>query len=536
MKTLKKVLLSTLAAMIVLSANACKKEPDKDIKVVFTNDIHCGIKDNIDISSLLKYYDDIDRTNNYTFLVDAGDFSQGESIGTFSKGEDMYELMDKLGYDVVVPGNHEFDYSIPVLLKNSIHLTGKMICCNFYDLKKNEPVFDPYKILNAGSKKIAFIGVTTPDTIKGTSPTYFEDSDENYIYGFCQENEGKDFFDVVQKNIDECKKQGADYIILLAHLGEVESASIFNSVELIRNVTGVDAIFDGHSHDKYNTIYKDKDGKDVVAAQTGTKLESFGVLTIDKAGNKKIDLIDKVDGIDEEADAIISYYLTKLENALSEVIVKDSKVELTTLDKETGKRRVRNGETNLANLCADALLEEAKGADIALMNGGGIRDNIAPGDITYSDAYKVFPFNNMLCVVEVTGQTLKDALEFGAMDYPEERGGFMHPAGFTYTIDAKVPSHVVVDEQNIFKSVDGEYRVKDIMIKGEPIDLDKKYKLAALSYHLKRYGDGCDMFRGSKLIIDDFEFDVNALVNYLKICDLNKYADPKGEGRITILR
>ena len=239
-------------------------------------------------------------------------------------------------------------------------------------------------------------------------------------------------------------------------------------------------------------------------------------------------------------DAYMQAYIDGIESqyeASLETVLGHTSVDLTTLDPATGQRAVRKAETNLGDLCADAYRIQT-GADIGMQNGGGIRADIAAGNITYKDTLSVFPYGNMVCVAEVTGQQIKDCLEMGVRNYPEESGGFQHVSGLTYTVDSSVPSSVTTDAQGNFTGVTGAYRVNDIMVGGEPLDVNKTYTLASHNYLLKDGGDGMNMFMGSNIIRDEVSTDVDALSAYINE-NLGgsvgaEYADPHGQGRITI--
>ena len=384
--------------------------------------------------------------------------------------------------------------------------------------------------------KVAFVGVCTPETFTKSTPTYFQDANGNYIYGFCEGNNGADLYKAVQKAIDAAKAAGADYVIGLGHLGIDEQSSPWTSKEVIANTTGFDAFIDGHSHSTFSETIKDKSGKEVVFEQTGTKLANVGKIIIKADGtitHENVDL-NTVEP-DAEAAAYIQTITDKFDALQKQVVAKTS-VELT-INGADGKRAVRNAETNLGDLCADAY-RILLGADIAFVNGGGVRDNIKVGDITYGDIIKVHPFGNEACLVEVTGQQIKDALELGSAAYPGESGGFLQVSGLTYTINADIPSSVVKNDKSEFVKVDGAYRVSDIMVGGQPLDVNKTYTLASHNYMLKDAGDGYTMFgtKNVKLLKDGVMIDNQVLINYI-VNNLGgvvgeQYAAP--QGRITI--
>ena len=175
-------------------------------------------------------------------MVDAGDHIQGGAIGILSQGLDIIDIMNKIEYDVVALGNHEFDYGIDQLKKCEEKLKCGYISANYCYRKNKTSIFPPYKIIDLGEKKICFIGVTTPQTLSKTYLHNILDEDENMIYDFLTENEGKEFFDTVQKYVDEVKSEGADYVILLSHLGNEGDSDIYSSNYLLSNIIGVDAL------------------------------------------------------------------------------------------------------------------------------------------------------------------------------------------------------------------------------------------------------------------------------------------------------
>lgn len=524
---------------------------DKNIVVLFTNDVHCGVNDNIGYAGLAEYKNRINKDENYVALVDAGDFTQGAPIGTLSKGKDLVKIVEKVGYDFVIPGNHEFDYNMEHFLDNALDLTGLIHSANFIDLRTGKSVLPAYKIMTFGNKKVAFVGCTTPESFTKSTPAYFQDKDGNYIYTLSEDETGEKLYQSIQSAVDNAKGEGADYVILVGHLGVDGTTDRWKSTTVVENINGVDFVIDGHSHEvNSGLVVNDKDGKDVTIAQTGTKLSHIGQLTISKDGEFSVKLIDNVpvtDGSPTEdekgnklnaKDADIQSYIdgieAKFKESLAEVIVKDNKVNLIINNPDNDEERiVRKQETNLGDLCADAY-RTVLGADIGFMNGGGVRKAIKAGDITYNDCLTVMPFNNMATMVKCTGQIIKDALELGASRLPEENGGFIHVSGLTYTINSAIPSSVKFDDKNNFISVDGEYRVSDIKVNGQDLELDKEYTLACHDYMLINGGDGFTMFKGTEIIKDRVLPDVDVLVDYLKAEGTEKYSNPLGEGRITI--
>lgn len=515
-----------------------------DIVVLYDNDVHCAVDGYSTISALKK--DMKEKTDNVA-VVSSGDFIQGATIGALSKGENIIDIMNQVGYDAVTIGNHEFDYQIPQLMKLTNKLKSDVVSCNFMDLQKKKTVYKSYVIKKFGNKKVAFVGITTPESITKSTPAYFQDKKGNYIYGFCADLSGKALYSSVQTAVNSAKKAGADYVVALAHLGTDGITPEWTSTSVVKNTTGIDVVLDGHSHSTFaEDVEKNKSGKDVIVTSTGTKFANIGELVITGEGKISTQLVSLKDY--KKTDSAVSDYIANVEkqykDQISKVIGKTT-VDLTTLNTATGKRAVRNAETNLGDFCADAL-RNVLGSDVAIMNGGGIRDNIKQGDITYNNLLSVFPWSNMGCVMEVTGQQIKDALEMGAKNYPEESGGFLHVSGMTYEINSKIPSSVKVDEKGMFQSINGDYRVQNIKVlnsktgKYEDLNLTKKYTLAGINYTLKSSGDGYTMFKNSKLIKDEVAVDNEILINYLtnnlKGVVGSDYSDPAGQGRIVIIK
>lgn len=504
----------------------------KDIVILYTNDAHCGIEDGMGYQGLSAAKRALLAAGNKVLLVDNGDAVQGDTIGTLSKGEYIIDIMNKLGYDVATPGNHEFDYGMDQFNKLVEKADFDYISCNFVD-KDGNPVLKPYVIKEADGVKIAFVGISTPKTITTSTPTYFQDGNGNYIYGFMQDDTGEKLYAAVQSAVDAARKEGAKYVIAMAHLGIEADCQPWTSSDVIVNTSGIDVVLDGHSHSTIaGDIVKNKEGKDVILTSTGTKLANIGCLTITADGKLSSTLIND-DGVGETISEIKKGY-----EEMVNTVVASTKVELTVNDPVSGERMVRRQETNLGDLCADAY-RAMSGADIAVVNGGGIRVSIPAGDITYGQIIAVHPFGNEMCVVEATGQQILDALEMGARNAPGECGGFLQVSGMSYEIDLNVEPTVEVNADGMFTGVSGEYRVKNVKVGDEPLDLAKTYTLASHNYMLKSAGDGMAMFQGCTLLQDSVMIDNQVLINY--IVDVlggvvgEDYADPYGQGRITVI-
>ncbi len=374
------------------------------------------------------------------------------------------------------------------------------------------------------------------------------DEDGNYIYTFCEGNDGQDLYDAVQTAVDDATAEGADIVVALSHLGTDASSSPWTSTELIANTTGIDVVLDGHSHSVWECeVEQNKDGEDVIMSSTGTKLNAVGVLTIedDDEGNPVLTTSLHTEDIfqDDDMTAYIDEIKSQYEDTLTTVVA-HTDVDLTIYDltevDDNGDpiRIIRTQETNLGDLCADAY-RIVSGADIAFVNGGGIRASIPAGDITYEQIIAVHPYGNALCVVEATGQEILDALELSVSALPSESGGFLHVSGMTFEIDTTIDSTVVTDDKGMFVEVSGERRVQNVLVDGVEIDPEATYTLASHNYMLKSAGDGYNMFADNVLLQDEVMLDNQVLITYItEYLDGvvgEEYADAYGQGRITII-
>ena len=552
------VALNILTSIVIATDPAVPSINSDDIVILYTNDVHCGVGQVRDsdgkvtnigyagVAALKKYAAGIVGDGNVT-LVDAGDALQGDAVGTMSLGEYIVDIMNTVGYDIFAPGNHEFDYGMERMQELMGLMDAQVISSNFIDLKTDKPVFAPYTLISYGSTKVAYVGMTTPESFTKSTPVYFQDSEGNYIYSLSEDGNGTELYNAVQNAVNAALAEGADFVIAVGHLGIDESSAPWRSTDVIANTYGIDAFIDGHSHSTISSQgVQNKNGSTVILAQTGTRLSSIGCMTISADGTISAGLVSGYAEEDNDTKAFVSEILDSLETDLAEVVAVSS-VDLTVNDPLTGTRMVRNRETNLGDLCADAYRyvlgngktgAESGPADIAFVNGGGIRESIPAGDVTFGQVIAVHPFNNVGCVVEATGQQIIDALEMASRSAPSELGGFLQVSGLTYVIDLSIDSTVVTSDQGEFISVDGERRVRNVLVGGKPIDLDKTYTLASHNYMLLDGGDGLNMFRNNNIIVQPVILDNKVLITYIEEhlggVVGSEYANPYGQGRITV--
>ena len=558
------------------AASACWLGDKSDVTILYTNDVHTYIDKQ---SPKLTYAAIADLKQSYqnagkdVLLVDAGDHVQGTAYGSMDEGASIIKLMNAAGYDVATPGNHEFDYGMDRAKAIMKEADFPYLSCNWVDLRTTLRVLPSVKVFVRGGRRIAFVGVTTPETFTKSTPAYFMDkAQRKYIYDIQGGEDGKKLYDAVQKAIDKAKLL-ADVVIGLGHLGVDPSSSPWTSEEVIAHTSGFDAFIDGHSHTVMeNKQVKDASGKAVTLTQTGSYFANVGEMTIAADGTITTKLIPTHEGMDAGIAAMQTGWVSTVDDMLGEKIaVGDS--DFYVSDPATGKRRIRSAETNLGDFVADGIYTyfnevEKLHCDVAIMNGGGIRADVPAGDWTFKTCKQISPFGNVACLMSVTGKQIQDALEFAARFAGEdgkENGGFLQVAGATYEIHTDIPNTVQTDEKNVWiGSATGTPRVQNVKIYDKasgsylPLDPGATYALAGMNYTLRNLGDGFAMFDGAELIKDYVSEDYLVMSTYAMIFDgadaaglphlssansplaaypgyLLNYEQPYGAGRITIL-
>ena len=545
-------LLLAMVMMLALTITAGAEEvtttgAKTEVTVLYTNDVHTYIDKELSYASVSAMKQDYQKAGKQVLLVDAGDHIQGTAYGGMDEGKTIVQLMNAAGYDAATLGNHEFDYGMARALATVEEADFPYVSCNFYHEKNGvagDPVLDSYQVFNMNGTKVAFVGITTPESFTKSTPAYFQDANGKYIYGIAAGNDGAALYAAVQKAIDAAAKE-ADYVIALGHLGDDPSSRPWTSEEVIAHTTGLDAFIDGHSH---STVpmkqVKDKAGNTVVLTQTGSYFAAIGEMTIAADGTITAKLTTEYKNSDEKVAAMQKDWMDKVEGMLGEKIA-ETDIEFT-INGADGNRAVRKGATNLFDLNADAFywyINEVANldCDVAVMNGGGVRATIAAGDWTYKSCKTVNPFGNVLCLMKVPGQMILDALEFGSRDTPEsECGGFLSAAGLTYEIDSTVQYTGSQDDKGVWQSgPTGEYRVRNVKIYNkttgafEPLDVKKTYTLGGINYTLRNQGDGFNMFQesaGMELVMEGISMEYEAFAAYLKAF---KDTDGNGVANIT---
>lgn len=566
---------SAMAAAVPQASAGFLTGKDAAVTILYTNDVHTYIDNKSPkltyaaIAAMKQGYVDEGKP---VLLVDAGDHIQGTAYGSMDDGATIIELMNEAGYDIATPGNHEFDYGMARAKAIIKEADFPYVSCNWVDLRTGLRVLPAVKLFPAGGKWIAFVGITTPESFTKSTPAYFMNAKQTkYIYDILGGDDGRKLYDAVQRAIDKAKALGADIIIGLGHLGVDPSSSPWTSEDVIANTTGFDAFIDGHSHTVMeNKRVYDAAGKPVTLTQTGSYLANVGKMTIAEDGAITTELISTADVSDAAVAATAEAWINDVDTMLGEQIA-TTDIKFYINDPAAGKRRIRMGETNLGDFVADGIYTyfnevEQLDCDIAMMNGGGIRTDVAAGKWTFKTCKQISPFGNVACLMSVTGKQIQDALEFGARFVgPEgkENGGFLHVAGATYEIHTDIPNTVLTDDKNVWMgSATGTPRVQNVRIYNkktgayEPLDPNRTYALAGMNYTLRNLGDGFAMFDGAELIKDYVSEDYLVMSTYAMIFNavndvpvlssansplasypgyLLNYENPYGAGRIQVV-
>lgn len=554
-KAVYTLILIAVSLLILVGCTDRLTESGK-IVVLYTGDMHCSVEsgaNKLDFAQLALYKQAVSNSADYVTLVDCGDAVQGSNIGTLTKGESIVELMNEVGYDVCTFGNHEFDYGIDQLEKLMGMSDAEYICCNFMD--SDGCFVSPYTIRSYGELKIAYIGITTPYTLTSSNPEVFKDENGELKYSFCQDTSGEKLYNAVQNAVDTAIGMDADYVIALAHLGNGEGYSPYGSEDVIAATSGIDIVLDGHSHTVVESreVYN-KEGEPVMLTSSGSHMQYIGQVTIDtRRTTGKNDDVITIRLIDSSDYDRVAGKTEETEKEFEEILGTEIGYTAKTLsvNSENGNRLVRNRETGIGNFVADAY-RSLTNADIAFVNGGGIRADISEGKITYGDLLNVQPYGNMICVVEATGLEIRDALEMSYRmvegKYEDENGsvgesgGFFQLSGMKVVIDTSIPSGVKLDENGMFSGVEGERRVKEVYVLNgetgeyEPLSDSKTYTVASINYILLQGGDGFNMFMNNEVITSEAASDLQAVIEYLELSGGNideRYFAT--EGRITVL-
>jgi len=508
-------LLVSLLAAASCSPKVAVPTQSEDIVILYDNDVHCAAKGYAAMASLER---ELSERYKYVTLTSSGDFVQGGALGAVSKGEYMVTLMNRVGYDYVTLGNHEFDYGIPRQGELVSMLEAQVVDCNFYSTATGKRLYSPYKIAEYGYRKVAFVGVSTPYSFASSTPSNFRDKEGNWLYSLSID----DIYDVVQDAVNDARKDGADYVILLSHLGIDFEIDSINAYTMIANTAGIDAVLDGHSHSIIPSDKRlNKEGKEVILTSTGAYFNNIGCLTIASDGSisSKLVSVDKYDRWNASLTSVVDSIMTEYAKCGNRP-VGSCEAFLRAKD-DNGEWIVRSAESGIGDFCADAL-RYVTGCDIALLGGGTIRADLPKTDtLTFNHIYSMFPFGNTIAKATVSGQQIMDLLEFSMAALPGTFGAFFQVSGLKFDVDITTPSPVEFNKDKVFVRINGRRRVSNVKVlkaksgKYESIDPSGSYTVAGNSFTLLKHGDGQTVI-SEKLAVDLQILDTQVIESYIK--------------------
>ena len=505
MRTSNILAIASIAVVIVLFGSfLCsgeQEEQDPSFIILHSNDTHCyyGDDGSLGLSTLKCLKDQKMAEGQTVFVMDAGDFLQGNSYGTLTKGEASVEIMNAVGYDVGVPGNHDFDFTSEVMMQRISELNYPVICANLVYGSTNESVLDEYIVLERNGIRIGCFGLLTPETPVTTASGNMGDMTVT------------DPVEASERMVSLLEGMDVDCIVAIGHIGVIRNLPITSDV-ICQEVPGIDIFIDGHSHVEM------EDGKlvdgsidlvksDTVIASTGAYSKTVGMISVMTDGSVSAKLYRGDALADDSIEEIIEKIHEDAE-AVRSVVIGHSDVEMT------GERNVvRSQEAMLGDLVADSIRHYA-GTDVGMVNGGSIRATLPKGDITMGTVYDIMPFQNDIATLTVTGEQLLELCEFSVASLPASFGGFLQVSGMTFEVDL---------------SAEPGSRVSSVTVTGEPLDTEREYTLAIPDF-VANGGDGNNVLVGTPTQLSgDF---AEAIADYIK--ELKDISENTVEmGRIT---
>lgn len=523
MKTVSQVIMTLLVSILVVGCGTTKpsliNQPtalkQKSIVILYENDVHCEIDGYAQLRGLADAI--LKSDTSYVGIVSNGDYLQGALAGAISRGQYIVDIMKNVGYDAITLGNHEFDYGTPRMVELLPQIGVPVVSTNFSEYGATTPMYPPYVIKQYGNKRIAFVGTTTPETLRSESYSFFDKTGKQ-LYDLHTSQ----VYQLVQQAADKARAEGADYVVVLSHLGESGSEEGVTSLGLVSATRGINAVLDGHTHAVIPGNYvANLDGQQVPVSQTGTQFANIGKLWISPNGAFVTSLVKNADI--PYSNARVAASTDSIKAILNQVTSRE--VATVTFDLPVKDANsvwiVRKEEAPMGNLVADAFRSKMK-AQIGLINGGGLRNDIKAGRVNYGNAVSVQPFDNRVCMIEATGQQIMDMLVKCTANCPGLDGSFPQVSGMKYTIHTA--SHTVTDVQ--VENASGQY---------EPLELAKKYTIATTDYY--ENGGFYYVLKDCRLVEPGEQLSRDVLADYLE-------KDLKGvvgdeyrtvQGRITIV-
>lgn len=473
----------------------------KTISVVHVNDTHGRVEENekneeLGFAKLKTYYDDKNVENN-AILLNAGDVVHGTTFATISKGESVVNVMNQMGFTAMTAGNHDFNYGYKRLVELNNKANFPIFAANVIN-ENGKNILDSDSIVDVDGTKVGIFGLTTEETKTKSSPVNTE--------GLTFVNS----IETARNEVANLKEQGAQVIICLSHLGE-DKESTETSTLIAENVEGIDLIVDGHSHTE---LQNGRYVGNTLIAQAKAHGNFIGDVTL---------LLDKNNKIVSKNASLKPYnrmkylyankdtagQIEKVANENKKVL--DQNVGQTSVELVGTRDMVRTRETNLGDFITDAMIK-ATGADIAITNGGGIRESIEKGTITKGDVLTVFPFTNFAVTLEVPGSVIKEALEHGLSEAPNSAGKFPQIGGMNVKYDS---------------TKEAGQRVTEITINGQNLDMNKNYTVVTNDF-MAIGGDGYEMFKGQKKLAE-YELISEIFENAIK---KSSTITPEADGRM----
>ncbi len=467
MRSISKVVAAILAVLLVSVGVGCLSghwgggDLEGEVIIIHTNDSHGCYDEYLGFTSVASVAEDYESRGATVFIVDAGDAFQGTASTMMSHGHSTVPVMNAVGYDLMVPGNHEFDYTLDTYLGYTEELNFPTICSNLHWAGSGHPVFEEYTVMEKGGVRVGFFGLLTPDTL------------DSVYYGYLDDVTITDPFDAAERMVGILEGMGVDYIVAVGHVGLDPSSSV-TSAEICSSVEGIDVFIDGHSHTEmeHGRVVDGSivvEGCDTLIASTGSYIRNIGVVTLDDVPDAF--LVRERSTTDSGVDEVVSQIRSSEQEVFGEVIGS------TTVGLDGERVSNRTGETNMGDLTADSL-RWLTGSDVGLINGGVFRASVPIGDVDVGDIYASIPFENFVGVKMVDGATLRDAVEHGLSGLPGAAGYFPQISGMEVVYDG---------------SGEPGSRVVSITVGGSILDPDRVYTVASIGFVLDG-GDGYTMF------------------------------------------
>lgn len=502
-----------------------RQETDaSDIVILYTGNIQGAVEDHIGFSGLAAYKKGMEAKTAYVSLVDCGDALQGSMQGLVSEGADIVALMNQAGYDLAVFGDHDFDYGAQVLGERIAQADAQYLACNAAYTGSGSNAVEqvkPYEIVAYGDTKVAFVGVANPRTMTAITPEHFMEGDK-YVYDFALDEKGETLYTCVQGYVNECRSAGADYVVLLTHLGVSDADSPFSVQELVRTTEGVDVVLDGHGTEQISgMMVADSQGKQVLVSEAGSGLSGIGQLVLTESGMLTTSVITDYAQKDAEMEAQMAAVKTQYEAALQETI---GEATIPLMVEGTDGSSVQNREMNLGDVTADAY-RTVLGAEIGLVLADELGSGLEAGQITYEALQRCLPGESQICMVEASGQEILDCLELayravGADAATGRTPGFLQVSGLQIEVDTQIPSLVQMGEDGTLSIGDGQRRVVSVACLAadgsyQPLDPNGTYRVAASEGLLRDGAYGMTMFAYNRFVIRGGMSEKQVWISYL---------------------